>query len=420
MVDTRKPTHTRKRNHAGNIRKRGNSFEGSVMVGGRRITFTAKSEAEAKTRITQIVQTAKTSFGLNGNYKLSAATVQELAKEWLGTLSDLASRTRGGYERDMYNYILPAFSTRLMSSITTADVQKFVEELKQEIGPKTIKNIVSVFSTFLGYGVRNNLFLVNPADGVKLPKAHNRAGGDPDLSGQVMGDDYIFFVNLLQRERDPYKDVYYFGINTAMRHCEMIGLTWDRVNFENHSIRIDRQYMLDRETGKYIFAPVKYKYARTIYGFSQKVFDRLRMIKDEQDKKIESGKLKNDIGFVFLGNDDTHIKSTTLNEKFREFISLHPEFPQNMRIHDLRGSFATHAFEIGVPAKVVSFILGHRNVEFTINHYMTASMRAQLTSAQMQDDDLDKFRDMLDREDIKAKMKDVIMERSKNYENESL
>lgn len=39
----------------------------------------------------------------------------------------------------------------------------------------------------------------------------------------------------------------------------------------------------------------------------------------------------------------------------------------NIRLHDLRHTFATHALTSGVDAKTLSGILGHTNASFTVN-----------------------------------------------------
>ena len=39
----------------------------------------------------------------------------------------------------------------------------------------------------------------------------------------------------------------------------------------------------------------------------------------------------------------------------------------NIRFHDLRHTFATHALTSGVDAKTLSGILGHTNASFTVN-----------------------------------------------------
>ena len=51
----------------------------------------------------------------------------------------------------------------------------------------------------------------------------------------------------------------------------------------------------------------------------------------------------------------------------------------DLRFHDLRHTFATHALTSGVDAKTLSGILGHTNASFTLDTYthVTPDMRQQ-------------------------------------------
>ena len=51
----------------------------------------------------------------------------------------------------------------------------------------------------------------------------------------------------------------------------------------------------------------------------------------------------------------------------------------DLRFHDLRHTFATHALTSGVDAKTLSGILGHTNASFTLDTYthVTADMQKQ-------------------------------------------
>lgn len=54
----------------------------------------------------------------------------------------------------------------------------------------------------------------------------------------------------------------------------------------------------------------------------------------------------------------------------------------NIRFHDLRHTFATHALTSGVDAKTLSGILGHTNASFTLDTYthVTTDMQQRASS----------------------------------------
>ena len=53
----------------------------------------------------------------------------------------------------------------------------------------------------------------------------------------------------------------------------------------------------------------------------------------------------------------------------------------DMRFHDLRHTFATHALTSGVDAKTLSGILGHTNASFTLDTYTHVTSDMQKTAS---------------------------------------
>ena len=55
----------------------------------------------------------------------------------------------------------------------------------------------------------------------------------------------------------------------------------------------------------------------------------------------------------------------------------------NIRFHDLRHTFATHALASGVDAKTLSGILGHTKASFTLDTYTHVTGDMQRTAAEI-------------------------------------
>ena len=394
----------RQPNHRGSIRKRGNKYEASVFINGTRYYFTTDTLEQAHSIIDQLVSSMYASSHGKKPARRTCDSLQSFAMNWLNTLSRLSPETRYGHERIVYLYIIPYFWDRLVANLTTQDIQEFVDALiLEEKSAKTIKNIVSVLSGMLRYAVSTGILPYNPVRDSKIPSVHNIG-----LTDQFLDIDYYVLMNILTHTNVPYGDLYYTAITTGMRRGELLGLTWGDVDFENKTLYIHQQLQYNRldKDGYYLKALKTYN-AREV-AFPSAVFERLAKIKAEQDQKRAVDQHFNPQGFVFTGNDGDHIRLAALDKAFRMFIRKHPELPQGARFHDLRGSFATHAFDIGVPAKTISYYLGHRSVEFTINRYMRSSHRAQTMAARQMDEDLRAF-DGLDRQEIRIKLNEISM-----------
>lgn len=401
---TKKSQKTRKANHSGCIRKHGSRYEASVYINGKRHYFSAESVAQAKDMINQMLNSVNAASYNKKRMKRSVETMQTFAMNWLYTLSKLSPETQYGHERIVHLYIIPFFWDRIVDSLTTQDIQEFVDVLVlEEKSAKTIKNIISVLSGMLRYAVGKGILPYNPVRDAKMPSVHNIG-----LTDQFLDVDYYALMNILTNQNVPYSDLYWTALTTGMRRGELLGLTWGDVDFENHTIFIHQQIQYDRQDKQgYYCKTVKSYNSRTV-TFSKAVFDRLAKIKTAQDQIRNINQHFNPKNLVFTGKDGDNVKFESLRNAFRKFIKEHPELPQNARFHDMRGSFATHAFDIGIQPKVVSHILGHKSVEFTINRYMRTSNRAQSTAAWQMDIDIQIFSG-LNRQEIRSKINDMNM-----------
>ena len=407
---------TKHRNHSGNIRPHGNGYEASVSVDGKRLYFHADTKAQAEAIVRSVVRSSLTASAKESP-KNASVTVEESAIGWLLMLSDLKINTQYGHERILHLYILPYFGTHTVSTMTTQDVQDFIEDLKNEgKSPKTIKNIVSVLSAILGYAVRHNILLFNPVRGVKLPQVHN-IGHTP----QVMDVDYYYLLYLIKTENPKFADLFLIALLTGMRRSELKGLTWDKIDFKQRTITIDSQLQYNRLTHKGHFQDADKSYNGRTIVMTRRVHDCLQKIKEDQNQQIAEGNYENSRGFVFVNMEGRHLSDTQIQEAFRNFIDSHPELP-HMRFHDLRGSFATHAHDIGINPKIIAYILGHRDVAFTMNRYARVSRRQQDSAALMLENDLSLFDDLDDKGMIGERLKSLIEKKkgANKHEKDSL
>ena len=72
------------------------------------------------------------------------------------------------------------------------------------------------------------------------------------------------FLKAIQGDR--FEDIFIVTLFTGLRQGELLGLTWDCVDFDNGILTIDKQMQLHQEQGMnaYPLAPTKNGKARTI------------------------------------------------------------------------------------------------------------------------------------------------------------
>jgi integrase len=85
------------------------------------------------------------------------------------------------------------------------------------------------------------------------------------------------------------------------------------------------------------------------------------------EERLAWGPAWQDRGLVFTREDGSWIHPDTFSEWFRKH-SDRANLPR-IRFHDVRHTYATLALQAGIPAKIVSERLGHKNIGITLDTY---------------------------------------------------
>ena len=84
--------------------------------------------------------------------------------------------------------------------------------------------------------------------------------------------------------------------------------------------------------------------------------------------------------YLLTGRTDRFMEPRTLQYRFEKYIS--ESGLCDVHYHALRHTFATRCIELGFDVKTLSEILGHTNVNITLNRYVHSSMEAKRASMQ--------------------------------------
>ncbi|MCL1918543.1 MAG: site-specific integrase [Peptococcaceae bacterium] len=294
----------------------------------------------------------------------SALTVGAWFDLWISEyVSNPKPKTLQLYKGDIKNYIKPALGAVKLQKLQAPAIQTLYNKLlkgdkeRKPLSAKTIKNLHGVIHSSLEQAVELNYIPYNPAKKCKLPKITR-------YEMKPLGDMTALFINEIKGHR--YELLFLLDLFTGMRRSEIIGLSWDCVDFERSSIRIYRQ--LQYFNGQYVFLSLKSNKPRS-FTVPPLAIDALREQKRRQAEwKLKAGSAwNNQDNLVFTDELGHNLSHNSVSKHFKAIVRSIGA--PDIRFHDLRHSYATAALQSGVNVKMVQEALGHHTAAFTLDTY---------------------------------------------------
>lgn len=328
---------------AGSYTKRGNSY---------RLRFTYKGKTYSKTiklnkgqkierELDKFVEEIK-----NGNNISSNIGFITFAQKWLDDYAkpNLRERTVQGYKDYLNLRLIPYFGNMDLSDIQLYDIQKFLNSLSSTLSSETIRKYKNCLSCIFNYAIKWNFLKFNPCNGVIIPK-----GLDTSVKPVFLTKDEVEQLLIyLNKEDLKHQIIVRLALQCGLRRSEILGLTWNAIDFKNNTISIYQATTTIRGVGTVISDTKNQSSIRTIY------------VKDEIIELLK--KLPKGTELIFNG-----ISNNAVSKWFKRFIEKNNL--KHMRFHDLRHTHATLLIANGIDMKTVSSRLGHSNISTTMNIY---------------------------------------------------
>lgn len=227
--------------------------------------------------------------------------------------------------------------------ITNLDIQKIIDNMtKEHLNNNTIRYYLKILnSIFLCAKLKYNLL-------DEVPSKYIKIGKPIPTKKRALNDDEIKDL-LLKFKDSKYYLVVYLAVNTGMRIGEILGLTWNDIDFNNCLISVNKQWkkLKDNSWG---LGSVKSKNSIRIIPISNSVTNEL--LKHKTIINIDNRV------FNFKSKDTVLLRVNKLLK----------ENGFNISLHELRHTYATKLIANGIDFKTSAKILGH-SVEQTMKVY---------------------------------------------------
>lgn len=261
-----------------------------------------------------------------------------------------------------YNYIINAylnekFGKKRMNFFLNYDMNEFIDELEKELSNKTVRDIVLVLKSILKFAERK--YGVNfKLDLISMPTTHKN-----EL--QVFNEKE---VKRIERECLKSEDIRSIGVliavYTGMRIGEVCALKWENIDLNKKLINVERtlqRVYIEKKKTKVIITPPKTKTSERKIPIPSILYDELK--KKSVNYKKEA--------YVLTGDENKYIEPRTFQYVYKKILEGGQVKYRNF--HCLRHTFATRCVRVGMDIKSLSEVLGHSDVNITLNRYVHSS-----------------------------------------------
>lgn len=298
----------------------------------------------------------------------SSMTLDAWFNEWLTVYKVNCRNTTKRLHHTRYNRIKDSLGWRKLSSLNLVIIQKVFNEMATDSMRKKTK---ALLVDMLNCAVKSDLLTKNPALDIVT-----QINNEPKKEKRILSDEEIQIV--LEYSKDSYlHDIIVVALGTGMRIGEIIGLTWDCVDFDNNRIQVNKTFICTSDGEKHIceFHPPKTIAGNRFIYMIPSVKAVLLKLKEQRNYITPSNKLPEEMkDLVFLNGNNNHLTAANVREALYYLIKrINKKNPgmnfEPFSAHCLRHTFATKAIAYGMNPKTLQKILGHSTLQMTMDLY---------------------------------------------------
>ena len=328
-------------------------------------------------------------------YVAGKASVNDTFDRYMSTKYNLRESTKSSYLYTYDHYVRDTFGKKRIADIKYSDVLQFyyylLNEVKISLG--TLDTVHCLLHPTFQLAVRDEIIRNNPTDGV-MKEISRESGKNRGIRHALTVEQQRAFMEYIANHPIYYHwwPMFTVLLGTGCRIGEALGLRWQDLDYDKRTISINHSlsYYQKPESNKSVLRISKPKTEAGIRTIPMLdiVKDAFEMLYEEQ---LENGFNESEIdgmsGFIFCNRFGMVPNPQTVNHTIKRIANSYnadevvrakrerrdPIILPNFSCHHLRHTFCTRLCENETNLKFIQSIMGHRNVETTMDIYAEAT-----------------------------------------------